>query len=101
MNNISVEELEQKIEAGEEVVDRYFDPTTARVGTPRPMTSRRQKDITTTSLDIPGPMLNELDQMASELNISRQAVVKMMLRRALDEHYLARAISSTQTSEVS
>lgn len=94
MNNISVEELEQKIEAGEEVIDRYFDPTTARVGTPRPMTSRRRQDIATTSLDIPVPMLAELDQMANELNISHQAVIKMMLRRALDEHHLAkRAVS--------
>ncbi len=39
-------------------------------------------------------MLNELDQMASELNISRQAVIKMMLRRALDEHYLANRVIS-------
>ena len=91
MNNISTKELEQKIEAGEEVVDRYFDSTTTRVGSPRPMTSRRRQDVVTTNLDIPSPMLDELDQMASELNVSRQAVIKMMLRRALDEHYLAKA----------
>jgi hypothetical protein len=46
------------------------------------MTSRRRQDLVTTSLDIPSPMLDELDQMARELNISRQAVIKMMLRRA-------------------
>ncbi|WP_287255579.1 hypothetical protein [Moorena sp. SIO4E2] len=28
--------------------------------------------------------------MAKELNISRSGVIKMMLRRALDEHYLAK-----------
>ncbi|MEH2235595.1 type II toxin-antitoxin system BrnA family antitoxin [Nostoc sp.] len=89
MNNISIEELEEKIDAGEEVVDRYFDSTTTKVGTPRQMTSRRRQDIVTTNLEIPSPMLNELDNMATELNISRQAVIKMMLRRALDEHYLA------------
>jgi hypothetical protein len=94
MSNISTEELEQKIEAGEEVVDRYFDPTTTRIGTPRLMTSRRRQDIVTTNLDIPHPMLDELDQMTSELNISRQAVIKMMLRRALDEHYLAKRVIS-------
>ena len=33
MSNISTEELEQKIEAGEEVIDRYFDSDTTRVGT--------------------------------------------------------------------
>jgi hypothetical protein len=41
MNNISTEQLEQKIEAGEEVIDRYFDATTTRLGMPRVMTSRR------------------------------------------------------------
>jgi hypothetical protein len=90
MSNISTEELEQKVDAGEEVIDLHFDSTTTRVGIPRPMTSRRRQDMATTSLDLPLPMLDELDQMASELNISRQAVIKMMLRRALDEHYLAR-----------
>jgi len=88
MNNISIEELEGKIEAGEEVVDLYFDSTTTRVGMPRQMTSRRRQDIVTTNLEIPSPMLDELDKMATELDISRQAVIKMMLRRALDEHYL-------------
>ena len=91
MNNISIKELEDKIEVEEEVIDRYFDSTTTRVGTPRQMTSRRRQDIVTTNLEIPSPMLNELDKMATELNISRQAVIKMMLRRALDEHYLAKS----------
>jgi Ribbon-helix-helix protein, copG family len=90
MNNISTEELEQKIEAGEEVIDRYFDSTTTRIGTPRSMTSRRAQNLVTTNLEMPRPMLNELDQLAEELNISRQAVIKMMLRRALDEHTLAK-----------
>jgi hypothetical protein len=90
MSNISTEELEQKIEAGEEVVDRYFDPTTTRVGTPRPMTSRRSPALVATHLEMPDRMLSELDQMAEELHISRQAVITMMLRRALDEHHLAK-----------
>ena len=53
------------------------------------MISKRQKHIVTTNLNFPSPMLNELDAIADELNISREAVIKMMLRRALDEHYLA------------
>jgi hypothetical protein len=40
--SISVEALEQKNGAGEEVIDRYFDPMTTRVGVPRPMSVRRQ-----------------------------------------------------------
>jgi len=90
MNNISIEEIVQKIEAGEEVIDRYFDSTTTRVGTRGQMTSRRRQDLETTNLEILSPMLNELDKMAKELNISRQAVIEMMLRHTLDEHYLAK-----------
>jgi hypothetical protein len=94
MRSISTEELEQKVEAGEEVVDRYFDPTTTRIGTPRPMTSRRQADSSCAPIELPAPMIHELDRMASDLNISRQAVINMMLRRALDEHYLANKLAS-------
>ena len=92
MNNISIEEIEQKIDAGEEVIDHHFDSTTTRVGICRQMTSRRRQEIETetTNLEIPSLMLTELDKMAKELNISRQAVIKMMLSRALDEHYLAK-----------
>jgi hypothetical protein len=42
MNKISVDELEQKIEAGEEVIDRYFDASTTRVGKVYKEVSRRQ-----------------------------------------------------------
>jgi Ribbon-helix-helix protein, copG family len=94
MSNISTEELEQKIAAGEEVIDRYFDPATTRVGTPRLMTSRRSQNQKLSNLDLPDAMLNELDQMAIELNISRDAVIKMMLRRALDEHHLAKRLGA-------
>jgi hypothetical protein len=34
-------------------------------------------------------MLMELDREAETLNISRQAVIKTMLREALDRRYLA------------
>jgi len=35
-------------------------------------------------------MLEELDRSAKELNISRQAVIKTLIRQALDQQYLAR-----------
>jgi metal-responsive CopG/Arc/MetJ family transcriptional regulator len=34
-------------------------------------------------------MLEELDQAAEDLNVSRQAVIKTLVRQALDQHYLA------------
>ncbi|NEP61575.1 MAG: ribbon-helix-helix protein, CopG family [Symploca sp. SIO2G7] len=90
MHNISIEEIEEKIEAGEEVIDCCFDSATTRVGTRRQMASRRKHNIEPTKVEIPSSMLTELDTMAKELNISISAVIKMMLRRALDEHYLAK-----------
>jgi hypothetical protein len=42
------------------------------------------------NVDFALPMLQELDKQAQELNISRQAVIKSLLRQALDQHYLAR-----------
>jgi len=34
-------------------------------------------------------MLKELDELARELNISRQALIKTSLRQVLDQRYLA------------
>ncbi len=42
------------------------------------------------NVDFTLPMLNELDKEARELNISRQAVIKTLLRHALDQQRLAR-----------
>ncbi len=42
------------------------------------------------NVDFTLEMLAELDRAAKELNISRQAVIKGLVRQALDQHYLAR-----------
>jgi hypothetical protein len=42
------------------------------------------------NVDFTSPMLNELDDEARALNISRQAVIKTLLRQALDRQRLAR-----------
>lgn len=43
------------------------------------------------NLDLTAIMLSELDTAAKELNISRQAVIKTLLRQGLDRHYLAKS----------
>jgi hypothetical protein len=43
------------------------------------------------NVDFTLDMLDELDEIAGELNISRQAVIKTYLRQALDQHYLAKS----------
>ncbi len=40
-------------------------------------------------IDFTEPVLNELDEVAAELNVSRQAMIKTLVREALDRHYLA------------
>lgn len=42
------------------------------------------------NVDLASGMLEELDRTAKELNISRQAVIKTLIRQALDQQYLAR-----------
>jgi hypothetical protein len=46
------------------------------------------------NVDFTVQMLKELDGISSELNISRQAVIKSLLRQALDQHYLAKSKAS-------
>lgn len=41
------------------------------------------------NVDFAAPMLQELDTAAKELNISRQALIKTLIRQALDQRYLA------------
>jgi hypothetical protein len=43
------------------------------------------------NVDFTAPMLAELDRQAQELNISRQAVIKTLLRQGLDQHYASTA----------
>lgn len=48
------------------------------------------------NVDLTAEMLRELDQAAQELNISRQAVIKTLVRQALDQHYLAHRARESQ-----
>jgi hypothetical protein len=50
---------------------------------------RMMGPIQRVNVDFSSPMLEELDNAAKELNISRQAVIKTLIRQALDQHYLA------------
>ena len=51
---------------------------------------RMMQPIQRVNLDLTEGMLQELDQAAAALNVSRQAVIKTLLRQALDQHHLAR-----------
>jgi regulator of PEP synthase PpsR (kinase-PPPase family) len=74
---VSVESIARLADAGKSV-SSFFN-------------NQRRHDIVNpvVSVDFTAPMLEELDNTAKELNINRQAVVKTLVRQALDHHYLA------------
>lgn len=53
-------------------------------------TGKMKYPIQRVNVDFTLDMLKELDSLASQMNISRQAVIKSFLRQALDQHYLAK-----------
>ena len=52
---------------------------------------RMVRPIQRVNLDVTIGMLQELDKAALDLNVSRQAVIKNLVRQALDQHYLAQS----------
>lgn len=76
---VDAEEIAEMADRGEDVSAHFTNQFTVV----RPAVQRVNVDFT-------APMLKELDHEAEKLNISRQAVIKTMLREALDRRYLAR-----------
>ena len=74
---LTADEIADMAESGKDV-SKYF----TNKGKMKYPTQRVNVDFTV-------QMLKELDGISSELNISRQAVIKSLLRQALDQHYLA------------
>ena len=73
----AAESIARLADAGKDV-SRFFSNT-----------GRMMEPIQRVNVDFASPMLRELDNAAKELNISRQAVIKTLIRQALDQHYLA------------
>ena len=73
----TADEIAQMAERGEDI-SKYFS-NKGKVKYP----------VQRVNVDFNIIMLKELDDIANELNISRQALIKTYLRHALDNHYLA------------
>ncbi len=104
MSSISAEEMERMIDAGEEVIDKYFDVESAHIGTPKKYAGRRRQSPQKSGkahVELPAQMIAELDKIAEELNLQRQAVVVMMLQQALNQHHLAKLAIATVSQEAS
>ena len=55
---------------------------------------RMMGPIQRVNVDFTAAMLEELEKAAKELNVSRQAMIKTLIRQALDQHYLAKSTHS-------
>ena len=73
----TADEIAQMAERGEDI-SRYFSNK-----------GKIKYPVQRVNVDFNIIMLRELDDIANELNISRQALIKTYLRHALDNHYLA------------
>ena len=58
---------------------------------------RMVQPIQRVNVDLTAEMLGELDSVSERLNISRQAVIKTLVRQALDQHYLAQNARQAMT----
>ena len=76
---LSAEQIARKADKGESV-SRFFTNSGRMMMPPK---------VQRVNVDFAAPMLEELDHEASNLNISRQAVIKSLLRQALDQRYVA------------
>ena len=75
---LSADEIAEKAARGEDVSLHFTNK-----GEMKPAIQR-------VNVDFGVDMLKELDAIARELNVSRQAVIKLYLRQSLNLHYLAR-----------
>jgi hypothetical protein len=74
---VSADEIARRADRGEDV-SRFFTNT-----------GRMMAPIQRVNVDFTREMLDELDEAARKLNISRQAVIKTFVREGLDKRYLA------------
>ena len=74
----SAEQIAEMADAGENVT-RFFSGN-----------GRMMQPVQRVNVDFTLPMLQELDEEARQLNISRQAVIKTLLRHALDQRHSVR-----------
>ena len=77
-NKPTIEEIAEMAERGEDVNQFFTNEFKVR------------RPIQRVNVDFTDDFLKELDQLARDLNVSRQAVIKTFLRQAIDNHYLAK-----------
>jgi hypothetical protein len=76
--SMTASELDRRFDAGESVFDLGFDPAKAQ---------RPGLQIKRVNVDLPSHVIAALDRRATEIGITRQALIKMILFQAVkDKH---------------
>jgi hypothetical protein len=73
-----------------EMADRGEDISRFFTGNGKMKPPLNKAGIQSVSVDFTPEMLQELDNIVREVNISRQAVIKMYIRQAIDQYYMAK-----------
>lgn len=74
---VSAESIGNRADRGQDVSHHFTN------------TGRMMPPVQRVNVDFAKDMLQELDLAARELNVSRQAVIKIFVRQALNQQYLA------------
>ncbi len=83
---VGAEEIAKMADQGQDV-SRFFQGK-----------GRMVQPVQRVNVDVTAGMLEELDRAALDLNVSRQAVIKTLVRQALDQHYLAQSARRPQAT---
>ena len=78
--------------------ERGQDVTKLFAGKGRMMPGLTRRDVQRVNIDFSVELLDELDAEARRLNISRQAVIKTMINRELDQLAVARGARKKKAS---
>jgi hypothetical protein len=81
-----IEKIEEMAMRGEDV-SQFFDYSKARAMPPVDKVERVKRDIQRVNVDFANSMLKELDQIAEDINVPRQSLIKTMLRDAINHYY--------------
>lgn len=73
-----------------EMADRGEDISRFFTGDGKMKPPLNKAGMQSVNVDFTPEMLHELDNIVREVNISRQAVIKMYIRQAIDQYYMAK-----------
>ena len=90
--------IAEKIPTADEIADmadRGEDISKFFTGDGKMKPPLNKAGIQSVNIEFTPNMLNELDNIVREVNISRQAVIKMYIRQAIDQYYMAKKVMAS------